>query len=170
VTVTDDQPRPAFDDIVVEEDSAEELSGDADATEVDAAADKLNWPPGSFHVCETNDSRGPGNIMMVELQSEHVREVFTGFGRQGARAERVAMEAVDQTREYLAAEVPVGKHLADQLLLPLGIAAARDGAVSEFVTLPLTRHSATHINILQSFLGVAIDVDKGDGVVHVRVG
>ena len=138
--------------------------------EVDSAAEKLGWSPDCFHVYESTDSQGPGNIVMAELHSTHVREVFTGFGRQGARAERVAGEAVEQVREYLAADVPIGKHLADQLLLPLGIAAARDGVRSEFATLPLTRHSVTHIKVLEDLLGAAISVEARDGVSRVSIG
>src|SRR5262249_31292257 len=83
--------------------------------------------------------------------SEHVTEVFTAFGRTGASAEKVAEEAIEQARDYLSADVPVGPYLADQILLPLAISAwqaARgqggDQASSQsggtFRTPPLTRH------------------------------
>ncbi len=61
--------------------------------------------------------------MVIELETEHVTEVFTAFGQLGVRAEDVAKEVLRQAEEYLAAGVPVGTHLADQLLLPLGIGA-----------------------------------------------
>lgn len=137
--------------------------------ELDAAAEKLGWSPNCFHLHDVRNSQGPGNVIIAELHSEHVREVFTGFGRQGARAERVANEVVDQLRDYLASAAPVGRHLADQLLLPLGIAAWRDGAVSRFKTLLLTRHSSTHIAILRAFLGVAIDVHTDRDVTTVSI-
>jgi RNA 3'-terminal phosphate cyclase len=57
------------------------------------------------------------------VEAEHVTEVLTAFGRLGVRAEDVAKEALCQAEEYLAAGVPVGKHLADQLMMPLGIGA-----------------------------------------------
>lgn len=138
--------------------------------ELDTMAELLNWPPSCFHVCEVSDSAGPGNLVMIELHSAQVREVFTGFGRQGVRAEQVATEAVDEAREYLAADVPVGRRLADQLLLPLGIVAARFGARSQFRTLPLTRHSLTHIDILRAFLDAPIEALQEEGAVRVRVG
>ena len=39
--------------------------------------------------------------------------VFTAFGQLGIRAKVVAREALRQAEEYLAANVPVGRHPAD---------------------------------------------------------
>ena len=107
---------------------------------------------------------------MIELHSENVREVFTGFGQPGVKAERVANDAAKQVRDYLAADVPVGPYLADQLLLPLGIATWKNRQRSHFRTLPLTRHSKTHINILKQMLGIPISVEKDDNVCTVIIG
>ena len=95
-------------------------------------ARKTGWDEGCFAVEEVRGSRGPGNVVLIELESEHLTEVFTGFGQIGVRAEAVAMRVLDEARAYLAAGVPVGKYLADQLLLPLGIGAhlARGAASS----------------------------------------
>ncbi|HEX3601215.1 MAG TPA: RNA 3'-terminal phosphate cyclase, partial [Lacipirellulaceae bacterium] len=124
--------------------------------EVDTICKKTNWPPTSRRVYEVTDSPGPGNVVMIEIDSQHVTEVFTGFGRYGVKAEHVAEETLRQAREYLAAGVPVGPHLADQILMPLGMAAWQSGATSQFRTLPLTRHSTTHIEILRQFLRIDI--------------
>ena len=118
---------------------------------------------------------------MLELGCAHVSEVFTAFGEYGVKAERVAGDAVKQAREYLEADVPVGPHLADQLLLPLGISAWQGGDAGlsrtgpqrggSFRTLPLTGHATTHIDLLRHFLGVAIDAEQapGDGCCTVRI-
>ncbi|MCA9186902.1 MAG: RNA 3'-terminal phosphate cyclase [Pirellulaceae bacterium] len=137
--------------------------------EVDVAAKKLGWPRKWFEVRELNDAKGPGNIVMLTLRSASVCELFTGFGRQGVRAERVAEDAIDESRQYLAANVPVGKHLADQLLLPMAIAAWRDGVSSCFRTLPLSRHATTHIDIVRKFLDVTVEVKKEETAVRVVV-
>ncbi|MFO7905464.1 MAG: hypothetical protein ACQESR_19255 [Planctomycetota bacterium] len=50
---------------------------------------------------------------MIELESDHVTEVFTGFGRKGVRAEKVAMEVYRDVQTYLKSNVPVGIDLAD---------------------------------------------------------
>ena len=105
----------------------------------------------SFTIDEVKNSRGPGNAVMIELKSEHITEVFTAFGRLGVRAEDVATEALCQANEYLASGMPVGMHLADQLMLPLGIAAYLGAGGSAFRTTGLSLHAMTHLEILRSF-------------------
>jgi RNA 3'-terminal phosphate cyclase (ATP) len=119
---------------------------------------------------EEIDAAGPGNVVLLTVESAHVTEVFTGFGEHGVRAEHVARRVIDELRRYLAAAVPVGPHLADQLILPLAIAAAHQPAQpSVFRTLPLTQHAQTHIAVVQSFLGVPITVvPSAGGTVEVR--
>ena len=51
-------------------------------------------------------------------------------------------------RRYLVADVAVGEHLADQLLVPLAVTG---GGV--FTTLPLSSHTTTNIHVIQCFLG-----------------
>jgi RNA 3'-terminal phosphate cyclase (ATP) len=55
---------------------------------------KLNWPEESLEAVEIENSRGPGNIVSIEVACEHVTEVFTGFGEVGRPAEAVATRAV----------------------------------------------------------------------------
>lgn len=90
--------------------------------EIDTVIEKTGWNANCCSIVEV-ESAGPGNVVLLELASSHVTEVFTGFGQQGVKAERVAGEAAKQVCEYLQAGVPVGPYLADQLLLPLGISA-----------------------------------------------
>jgi RNA 3'-terminal phosphate cyclase (ATP) len=138
--------------------------------ELDTAAEKLGWPPTSFHLDTTIESAGPGNVLLLDIQSEHVREIVTGFGRIGATSERVACDAVDEVRAYLASGAPVGSYLADQLLLPMGIAAWQSGAMSTFRTLPLTRHSTTHVELLRQFLKIPISIERDGNSCLVIVG
>ena len=138
--------------------------------EIATCQKQLNWPRRCFHVDEVHDSSGPGNIVRIEVHFEHVRELFTGFGRRGATAEQVAEEAADEARNYLASNAPVGKHLADQLVLPLGIAAWKYNTRSRFRTLPLSRHSTTHLEILRRFLKIPIDTVREDSGVLVTIG
>ena len=95
--------------------------------------------------------------LLDAFESEHVTEIFTGFGAVGVRAETVAESAVREARRYLAADVPVGPYLADQLLLPLALAGG--GA---FRTLPLSRHATTNIEVIRAFLGTAFAVTRVD--------
>jgi RNA 3'-terminal phosphate cyclase (ATP) len=138
--------------------------------EVETIAAKSNWPPLAFRVEEIADSAGPGNAVMIEIESQYVTEVFTGFGRYGVKAEHVAEETLRESRQYLASGVPVGTYLADQILLPLGIAAWQSGVQSQFRTLPLSRHSTTHIEILRQFLGCHVTCDEDGQGCLVSIG
>jgi RNA 3'-terminal phosphate cyclase (ATP) len=94
---------------------------------------------------------GPGNVLFIEIESEYVTEVFTGFGERGVPAEAVAEKAVREARRYLASEAAVGEYLADQLLVPLAL--ARGGS---FTTGPLSRHAQTNAEVIHKFLDVRV--------------
>jgi RNA 3'-terminal phosphate cyclase (ATP) len=119
--------------------------------------EKLSWEDEALQVEEVRNPRGPGNILMVIVESEHVTEVFTGFGERGVVAEHVAGSVIKPVREYIASGVPVGRYLADQLMIPMALAGG-----GEFMSLPLSRHSTTNIEVLKKFLDVEITVNKID--------
>lgn len=130
--------------------------------EVEEVVRKMSWQADEARVEEVL-AQGPGNILAVEIECEHLTESFTAFGRVGVSAKGVADEVVRLVRSYVASGVPVGLSLADQIMLPLGISAWQaDGLVETrggaFVTMPLTRHSTTQVEILRRFLGVAITI------------
>jgi RNA 3'-terminal phosphate cyclase (ATP) len=77
----------------------------------------------------------------------------------------VATRAVQEVRRYLTAGVPVGCHLADQLLPILAL-----GTGGSFRTTALTQHAKTNAEIVRLFTGVAIAaVSEGRDVVRVDV-
>ena len=129
--------------------------------ECQAIAKKTGWEPSCFAVQEISESAGPGNVVTIQLQFEHVDELFTGFGQRGVRAEVIATRTLKEARQYIHADVPVGEHLADQILLPLGIGAHQVGGGGVFRTMPLSQHATTHIEVLKRFLDIRIDV-QGD--------
>jgi len=138
--------------------------------EADTLREKLGWKPEDIRIEEDTTSRGPGNAVLVMLEYENVTEVIVSFGQRGKRAEQVAAEAAEEAQAYLASTAPVGPHLADQLLLPLGIAASR-GHRGSFRTTPLTQHTLTHIDILGRFLDIAVETsEQEDGSVVITVG
>lgn len=100
------------------------------------------------------DTPGPGNAVLLSVESDALTEVFVGFGERGVPAERVASRALLDMQTYLDADVPVGEHLADQLLLLLALAGS--GA---FATLPLSGHAMAQIDLIPRFLGVGIQVE-----------
>ena len=100
---------------------------------------------------EKVESRGPGNALLIEIMCEHITEMVTSFGRRGLPAENVAGKAAADARDYLGSGVPVGRHLADQLVLPLSLAGG-----GSFTTTALTGHMKTNIDVIKRFLPVNI--------------
>lgn len=127
--------------------------------------DKLGW---SRAECEIRETRygGPGNALLLEVERENgMRELVSEVGEKGVRAELVAERASAQMERYLEANVPVGEHLADQLLLPMALAGG-----GRFRCAPLSLHATTNIETIRHFLEVPIrDEPDGDNVV-VTVG
>ena len=134
--------------------------------ELAVIAQKLGWSGEQLRVEASTNAYSPGNVVMIEIESEHLTEMFTRVGERGLRAEVVAEEAAEEAQAYLAVGAPVGEHLADQLLLPLALA---DGG--SFVTGPLSLHTTTNIEIIKKFLPVNITVtplENGTWSVEVR--
>lgn len=115
---------------------------------------KLGWTGDQLTLEQVRDCDGPGNIVMLEIVSRNVTEIFTAFGEKDVRAEAVGARAVEEAREYLAAGVPVGLHLADQLLVPMAVAGGK------FRTMAPTRHTTTNIEVIRRFVDVAITAGR----------
>ena len=112
------------------------------------------------------ESPGPGNVVVVEIEREHITEVFTGFGQRGVKAEKVAAAVARETKHYLDAKAPVGEHLADQLLLPMAIAG--HGC---YQTTEPTLHTTTNVDTIREFLDVEIEIRKTETkAVEIQVG
>ena len=101
------------------------------------------------------NSAGPGNVVIVTVESEHITEVVTGFGQRGVGAEDVAARVAADVKAYLDAGVPIGPHLADQLLLPMALAGS-----GSFRTVTPTEHTRTNAAVICSFLDVAVKMQQ----------
>jgi len=133
--------------------------------EVRAVLEGLAWPVDCGAAQEVS-AHGPGNVLLVEIHSEQAAEVFTGFGQKGVPAEAVARGAVEEARRYLASGVPVGEHLADQLLLPMAL--AKGGA---FRTLAPSQHTKTNVETIRRFLDVQVTEERlEEDVYQIGVG
>lgn len=104
-------------------------------------------------------SAGPGNVLMIDVESPSLTEVITGFGMKRVTSEQVAARTCDEVRAYVDADVPVGPYLADQLLVPMALAGA-----SSMRTMAPTAHTTTNIEVIRRFLDVPIVVHDEDGV------
>ena len=142
------------------------LPGEIAKRELQKVEKMLGWSGEQLQIRQLPDEWGPGNLLTLEIESEHVTEVFTGFGMKAVTAEAVADQAVQKARRYLAAKVPVGECLADQLLLPMALAGG-----GSFVTHSPTRHTKTNIEVIARFLDVRITLDEiGRDQWRVQVG
>ena len=111
-------------------------------------------------------SPGPGNVVLIEYRYEKITEVFTGFGEPRKSRYKVVKQATDQLQNFLKTKTPVGKYLADQLLIPFAMAGR-----GEFYTSKLTKHAITNIEIIRKFLEKKISVNqKTQDIVSIAVG
>ena len=125
--------------------------------ELKVIREKLEWSRELLKAVNVENSQGPGNILTVEIESDNITEVFTGFGEKGISAEKVAKRAVKAVQEYLAFDVPVGRYLADQLLIPMALAGG-----GKFRTFSPTQHTTTNAEIIKKFLDVDIAINEYD--------
>lgn len=125
---------------------------------------RMNWPRTVCEIVHYHGAHAPGFVLTTEIISEHVKEVFTGFGERGVRAEDVADAVIDQVRPYVAGVAPVGEYLADQLLLPLALSGG-----GRFRTVGLSRHTQTNLEVIERFLPVRFVTEAGEGGHEVAV-
>lgn len=119
----------------------------------------LALPWASTKVVTVSDAIGPGNALVVTIEWDGMKEVITGFGEKGVAAERVAKSVVSRVKRFLKTEVPVGEHLADQLIVPMAL-----GAGGRFQTLPPSKHLETVIDVTRLFVETDIDLNPTDDI------
>ncbi len=125
----------------------------------------LAWPERCLEIEEVRHADGPGNTLTLEIESDNITELFTGFGKRGVSAETVASRVVDEVREYLDSGAPVGRHLADQLLIPMAVAGR-----GSFSATTVTPHCATNAEVVGAFMDVRIDTSRKEyGTCKVEV-
>ncbi|MBI4832067.1 MAG: RNA 3'-terminal phosphate cyclase [Candidatus Lindowbacteria bacterium] len=142
------------------------LSNDIAKRELKKLQEILGWEESEMRLARVTDSPGPGNVVMAEVSSEcGVTKIVSSFGKIGIPAEKVAADAAEQIQAYINANVPVGRHLADQLLLPMALWGG-----GEFRTMPLTPHATTNLHVIKKFLDISAGiVEEQDGAVKVRI-
>lgn len=97
----------------------------------------------------------PGTFLLLLAEFETSQCCFCALGARGKPAERVADEAVNELREFLSTDGTVDHYLADQLVVPLALAAGE----SEVRTSRITEHLTTNAEVVEMFLPVLIAVD-----------
>ena len=142
-----------------------QLPRDIGVRELTIMQERLGLDRGRSHIEQVRTAAGPGNAAQVLIEGPLVTEVVTAFGEKGVSAESVAVSLCDEAQALLAAGVPVGQHLADQLLLPMALAGG--GA---FRTVTPTAHTVTNAEVLRRFLDGEVTIqDVGGGVARIDV-
>jgi RNA 3'-terminal phosphate cyclase (ATP) len=134
--------------------------------ELSVVRERLGLDSSLCHIEHAAPSIGPGNAVVIAVASSTLTEIVTSFGAIGVSAEKVAADACDEAWRYLNADVPVGEHLADQLLIPMALAGS-----GRFRTLTPTAHTMTNADVIQRFLDVPIAFTRiSDSVSEVVIG
>ncbi len=102
---------------------------------------------------------GPGAALCLVAEYESGQAGFSALGAKGKPSEQVADEACQELKAFHAGGAPVDAHLADQLLLPMALAAGR----SEFRTQRVTSHLLTNAHVIRQFIPVRIEISGQEG-------
>jgi RNA 3'-terminal phosphate cyclase (ATP) len=132
--------------------------------EVFVASQLLQLAEEEQQITFTNNSPGPGNVVMVEVESASLVEVFTSFGKMGVSAEKVGANVAAQVSAYLASEAAVSEHLADQLLLPMALAGG-----GSFTTAAISSHAQTNMDVIKRFLPVSFLTEETSRGIWIKV-
>jgi RNA 3'-terminal phosphate cyclase (ATP) len=117
---------------------------------------------------------GPSKGAAVLVVLEAGGRPIAGFGALGERrrpAEEVAHAAAREARAFLRGRGAVDEHAGDQVLLPMGLAAAgRLGRAraSRFEAHVISDHLTTHAAVLEAFLPVRVQVAGNEVRVEPR--
>ena len=117
---------------------------------------ELGLPPDLLSIVDSVAS-SPGNVVLVGCEAGELVDVTSALGARGLRAEEVAAQAVAEARAFIATGAPVSEHLADQLLVPLAVAAG-----GRYRTGPPSSHTVTNADTIGRFLPGAVRVGAPD--------
>jgi RNA 3'-terminal phosphate cyclase (ATP) len=99
----------------------------------------------------------PGSFSFLCAQGQRSAAGFSSLGARGKPAEQVADEAADAFLRFLASKAALDPHLADQILIYLGmIPGSHRFTVSE-----VTEHLLTNAWVTEQFLPVRFEVTGG---------
>ena len=134
--------------------------------EIGVLRDRLGLAEESCRI-ENVTAHGAGNALHVRIDCARVTTLFAGFGARGVPAEQVASRLALEVEQYLNADVALDSHLADQILLPLALAAG-----GRFSTLQPSAHTATNATVIGKFLPLdyrANELGPGRWAIDLRV-
>ncbi|HUT33852.1 MAG TPA: RNA 3'-terminal phosphate cyclase [Planctomycetota bacterium] len=115
---------------------------------------------------EVREVPSPGKgtcLLLLSTYEGGGRACHDALGALGKRAEKVADEACDGLLTFLGTPGAVDAHAADQLLLPLALAAGE----SRLPVPSVTSHLATNARVIQRFVPATIQIEGAEGAAGV---
>jgi RNA 3'-terminal phosphate cyclase (ATP) len=125
--------------------------------ELEAIGKRLHWREEQLFPRPLSNDQGPGNAVLIVVESEHVTEVFSSVGEKRRRAEDVAGDAIREAKRYLISGAAVGEHLGDQLMLPLALAGGGSYTLDH-----VSQHAITNAEVIAQFLPVHVTFEAGE--------
>jgi RNA 3'-terminal phosphate cyclase (ATP) len=138
------------------------LPGNIAVRELEAVEKILGWPEEARKIEQLPQRSGPGNILLLEAEFDHVTELMSGFGKLGVPAQTVGEQAAKRMAGYLASDAVAGPYLADQLLLPMALAGG-----GSFTTVKPSQHSRTAADVIALFLGTRVTFEEQESGVQL---
>jgi len=106
------------------------------------------------------DAACPGAGIFLAAEYARVRAGFSALGAPGKPSERVADAAVEALLRHRAGAAAVDLHLADQLVVPMALAAG----TSDYTVEEVTRHLTTNAHVVTDRFGIAdVEVSGREG-------
>ena len=109
-----------------------------------------------------DDGPGRGVACFVAVKFAHANELTTGLGEMGVRSETVGHRTANAMKKLIGSHVPVGRNLADQLLLPMALAGS-----GSFTMMMPSPHVTSNISVIEKFLPVKFRIDATDRGRHL---
>ena len=105
------------------------------------------------------EASGAGSFLILVADAGGLPVGFSALGERGKAAERVADEVVNALLDFLKTDAACDPHLADQLILSMGLASG----TSRLTTSRVTPHLLTTVHIVQQALGCPVQVGGEEG-------
>jgi len=103
--------------------------------------------------------KSTGAGVFLTARYAHSVAGFSALGKKGLPAERVALEACRELFAFHKSGAAADAHLADQLVLPMSLAAGR----SEMTVERVTSHLVTSAHVIRRFVPASIEIVGDEG-------
>jgi RNA 3'-terminal phosphate cyclase (ATP) len=110
---------------------------------------------------KVKSSKGSATLVWAKLENG-LAAGESWLGDRGVRAEDVGRTAAEHFLSFLASGGSFDVHLGDQVLLPAALAASGylgPARSTTFTAAEVTEHLTTHVQVLQSFLDLEVNID-----------